>query len=179
MGFEFTAENLSKPWFRLIVGIILVLAGIFCLTNIDMYSGITRESCTEVEVTLYEMRVDISDGRTENQDIRLIFDDYDINLDIHSSCMTDKLMSDMLTLEKGSKMTILHSDKNSSIYELRVNGEVWLDFETAREKIDRNITFVKYAGYVMIPVGVVFIISVAVTAIIKKGKSKAEYTDNE
>lgn len=56
MEFEFNAENFSKPWFRLVVGIILVLAGIFCLTNPDIYSGITRESCTEAEVTLYEMR---------------------------------------------------------------------------------------------------------------------------
>lgn len=171
MEFEFNAENLSKPWFRLVIGIIFVVAGIFCFT--DMYSGITRENCVEAEVTLYEMRVDLTDTKN-SRDIWLIFEDYDDSLNIHPSCVTDEFLSDMLTLKKGAKMKILHSTKNSNIYELWVNDEKWLDFDTANQKINENANLLKYAGYGLVPVGAIFIISVILTPLFQKSRNRSE-----
>ena len=88
--------------------------------------------------------------------------------------MTDELTSTLIGLEKGAKMKILHSNKTSDIYELWANGELLLDFDTAKAKIEENITFLKYFGYVLLPLGAVSFIS----SFIKKGKNKDNCSGN-
>lgn len=167
MEFSLNAETLSKPWFRAVVGIILIVAGFLAVTSQSNYSGITRENCIEAEVTLYEFRVNSADVKF-NRGVWFIFDDYDRSLSLHSSCVSDKLMSDVLKLEKGTEMKVLYSEKNGTIYEMSVNGEQWLDFDTANSEIAGNIAILKYGGYVLLPVGAVL----AASAFIKKGKNK-------
>ena len=171
MEIPINAETMSKPWFRALIGIICIIAGYFCFTMPDQYSGVTRESCTEAEVVLYELRM----GEMRNglpNGMWLIFDDYDLSLDIHSSCVTNELADAMRGLKKGTKMTILHSNSSSNIYELTINGEVLLDFDTANRKINENASLGRYIGYFLMPVGAVLIISVPVMILVKKLRKK-------
>lgn len=172
MEFAFTAENLAKPWFRAIVGIILVIAGIVCVTSTSTHPDITREDCIEAEVTLYDLRADSNRIGNGNRGMWLIFDDYD-SFSIHSSCGTDELVSAMFKLKKGTKMTILHTENNGNIYGIWVNGECLLDFDTAKEKIDNNVSMVIYAGYILLPAGAIL----AVSALFGNKKNKKAVSD--
>lgn len=168
MEFQFNAENLSKPWFRAIIGIIFIIAGFLCFTSDNVYSGVTRESCTEVEAGIYEVRP----GKIENgrhKGFWVILDDYDVSLNIHPSCVTPELTTVMLDIKKGERVKLLYTDKNSNIYELWVKGEKVLDFDTANKKIQENSSLLKYASYVLLPAGALFLIS----SFIKK-KNKAD-----
>ncbi|MBQ8614516.1 MAG: hypothetical protein IJ416_09910 [Ruminiclostridium sp.] len=173
MEISLNAETLSKPWCRALIGIILIAAGIICFTFQNRYSGITRENCTAVETSFSELRTDLATEKSTYR-IWLLFEDYDNSLDIHPSCVTDELTSTLIGLEKGAKMKILHSNKTSDIYELWANGELLLDFDTAKAKIEENITFLKYFGYVLLPLGAVSFIS----SFIKKGKNKDNCSGN-
>lgn len=168
MELTFNVENLSKPWFRALIGIIFIVAGYFCVTSNDV-SGITRESCVEAEATLYELRMDSIKGNSK-RGAWLIFDDYDASLTVHSSCATDELTDALIALKKGDKLKFLHSD--TTIYELWANGKLLLDFDTASKKISENVSLVIYMGYILIPAGVLFILSVPIAALIKKVKKK-------
>lgn len=170
MEIPLNLKTLSNPLARLLLGIVLIIIGTLCFVGQNWYSGITRENCKEVETSLDKvLATRIND--TSSHKIELFFEDYDQSLVVHSSCSSVELMSDLLDLEKGTKMTVIHSNKNSNIYELRVNGEVWLDFDTTKAKIDENIAFLKYVGYVLIPIGAILIISAAVSAVVKKRKA--------
>lgn len=158
MEIPFTAENLAKPWFRAIIGIIFIVVGFIGISSDDMYYNVTRENCIEGEGTLYEMRLDTSSG-IHNTSIWIIFDDYEQSLFIHSRCTTDELIDTMLNLEKGTKLKFLHSRDNSNIYELWVDGKQLLDFDTAKEKIDKNISILITISYIILPVGALFFIS--------------------
>ena len=158
MEFTFNAENLSKPWFRALIGVIFIVAVFFCLTSDGVYSGITRESCIEGEGTIYDLRVDSLNGSAK-RGMWLVFDDYEQSLTIHSSCSSDELVSAMYEIKKdGTRLRFLHSE-GGTIYELWADGKQLLNFETSREKVDENIAIVKYLGYVLLPVGAVFLIS--------------------
>lgn len=165
MELTFNAENLSKPWFRALIGVIFILAGFFCLITQNQHSDITRENCIEAEGHLYELRTS-SNKYGGARGMWLIFEDYDMSLNIHSSCATDELTSKMLSFKKGTKMKFLHGSEDANIYELWVNDELLLDFDTAKKKIDENIAIGTYIGYVLLPAGVIF----AVSAFFKKGK---------
>ncbi len=177
MEIPINAETMSKPWFRALLGIICIIAGYLLFTMPDQYSGVTRESCTEAEVTLYELRFGERRNGVPNG-MWLIFDDYDLSLNIHSSCITNELDDAMRSLKKGAKMKILHSNKSSDIYELTVNGKMLLDFDTANKKINENASLGKYISYFLMPVGAVLLISVPVMILIKKKGSKEIYLDN-
>lgn len=173
MEFSLSAESLSRPWYRALAGVVLIVIGIAFFTLQKPNSDITREDCTEVEASLYDLRVEWSDDGVTNG-IWLIFDDYDKTLDIHSSCVTDELLSDLIDLEKGTRMKFLHSNESSNIYELWVDGEKWLDFDTTKATISGNMAIVKYVSYGLIPVGALLIISVPVMELIKKLKKNEQ-----
>ncbi len=169
MELNFNAENLSKPWFRALVGIIFLLAGIGCHVTQDAYAEVTRESCIEAEASIYEMRLD-SLSNNMDRSIWLIFDDYEQSLTVHASCASDEVIAALRNLEKGEKVKFLHTEKNGYIYELWVNGELLFDFQTARRMIDENVAIGTMIGYILIPVGALFILSVPVIEFIKKVK---------
>ncbi len=178
MEFEFNAKNLAKPWFRALIGVIFVVAGFFCVTSDDVFSSVTRESCIEGEGTIYDMRVDSSRVNTA-RGIWLVFNDYEQSLTIHSSCSSDELVSAMYEIKnQGTRLKFLHSEDSGTIYELWADGKQLLDFETSREKVGGNVALVRYAGYVLLPAGALFIISVPVVELIKKRKNKSDDLNN-
>lgn len=152
-------KSMANPVHRLIVGILFAVLGILCVTGQDMYSGITRESCTQVTAVFKDCKYRSTQSDHISNNIYLIFEDYD-DLDIHSSCAGDELIQKLFDLEKGAVMEMLITDKN--IYELKVNGETWLDFNTAKASMEGNLRALKYVGYVFIPFGALC----AVTAVI-------------
>ena len=159
MEIPLTAENLSKPWFRAVIGIILVIAGFFFTDADGVYKDVTRESCVEGEGTLYDLRVDSLKGNTI-RGMWLIFDDYEQSLTIHASCSSDELISTMYKLKKDkTKLSFVHATDNGCIYELWANGEKLLDFETSKEKINNNVSLIKYVGYAFIPLGAVLFLT--------------------
>ena len=171
MEFSLDSNTLSKPWFRLVIGILLIVLGIVCSMADKWYSGVTRENCTQSDVVLQDVRVELDEDTAEPK-VWLIFENYPQTFNIHPSCVSSELTSELLALKNGTTMTIVHSDKNASIYELSVNGKVLLDFDTAKQNIDKNITYVKYAGYAFVPVGAIFIITFIVSAVKKARRNE-------
>lgn len=64
-------------------------------------------------------------------------------------------------------MKLLVNEKTNEIYELEVSDELWLDFDTAKQKIDKNLTIVKYVGFVFLPIGAICVIT-AIIGLLKK-----------
>ncbi len=159
MEIPLTVENLSKPWFRAIIGVVIIIAGIFFTNATDIYSDVTRESCIEGEGTIYDLRVDSMQGNGK-RGMWIIFDDYEQSLNIHASCSSDELVTIMYKLEKEkTRLKFLHGAENGNIYELWADGKQLLDFETSKKKINNNVSMIVYVGYAFIPIGALLFIS--------------------
>lgn len=159
MEIPLTIENLAKPWFRAVIGVLLIVAGFFFSNSGDVYDDITRENCVAGDGTIYDLRVDSMNG-TQKRGMWIIFDDHDRSLVIHASCSSDELVSTMYKLEKEkTRLKFLYGEENGTIYELWADGKQLLDFETSKEKIDNNVVLIDYIGYVFIPLGALLVIS--------------------
>jgi len=167
MEFSLDLKSIAEPKKRLVLGLLFLVLGAVCVFGQDWYSGVTRESCKYVEAVFEECKFHTLDEGKNNHDIYLVFEDYGSNLDIHSSCADDQLTQRLFDLPSGTKMNLLVNEKTNEIYELEVEGDIWLDFDTAKEKIDKNVMIVKYAGFVALPIGAICFIT-AVFALVWK-----------
>ena len=167
MVLSFDAKSIADPKKRLVMGILFLILGVVSIFGQDWYSGVTRESCTQVEAVFKDCKYYSHDGGINTNNIYLTFEDYASNLDIHPSCADDRLTQRLYDLPSGTKMKLLINENTNNIYELEVAGDIWLDFDTAKEKIDKNVTIVKYVGFVLFPLGIICLIT-AVIALLWK-----------
>ena len=168
MEFSLDLKSFAEPKKRLVIGILLFALGAVCILGQDWYAGVTKESCKQVEAVFKDCKYhSVEEGRDVN-DIYLVFEDYGTNLDVHPSCADERLTQRLFDLQPGAKMKLLANEKTGEIYELEVEGDIWLDFDTAKEKIDNNVMIVKYAGFAALSIGGIFFIT-ALIALIRKG----------
>jgi len=71
-------------------------------------------------------------------------------------------------------MKLLVHEKTGIIYELKVDGETWLDFDDARNSIEKNNNIITIVGYIMLGLGAVFTISAIIPLIFRKKTSNCE-----
>lgn len=162
MGLSFDLKSLADPKKRLVIGILFLVLGAVSILGQDWYSGVTRENCIQVEAVFEDCKYHSIEEGIDVNNIYLVFEDYGSNLDIHSSCADDRLTQKLFDLKSGTKMKLLVNEKTNEIYELEVEGELWLDFGTAKEKIDKNVTIVKYVGFVALPIGAICFITAVI-----------------
>lgn len=159
MGFSFGLRDLVDPKKRFFMGLLLLALGLFCHIGKDWYQGVERSTCTEVEATFDDCKYRSTDGGIDSNSIYLTFDDYSRDVDIHSSCADDKLTQRLMDLKSGAKMKFLVYEKTNLAYEIKVNGETWLDFDEARSEIKKNNNVITIVGYVMLGIGAIFAVS--------------------
>lgn len=167
MEISLDLKSFADPKKRLVLGILLLALGAVCILGQDWYSGVTRENCIQVEAVFEDCKYHSIDDGADVNDIYLVFEDYGSNLDIHSSCADDRLTQRLFDLQSGTKMKLLVNETTNEIYELEVDGELWLDFDRAKEKIDKNVTIVKYVGFAFLPIGAVCLITGVIALIWK------------
>ena len=169
MSFSFGLRDLADPMKRLVMGILLLALGVFCQIGKDWYQGVDRSTCTEVEATFDDCKYRSIDGAVDANSIYLTFEDYSRDVDIHSSCADDELTQRLMELKSGTKMKLLVHEKTNLAYELKVNGEIWLDFDDARVSIEKNNNIITIVGYIMLGLGVIFAISAIIPMFFVKG----------
>ncbi|MBE5944323.1 MAG: hypothetical protein E7258_05330 [Lachnospiraceae bacterium] len=175
MSFSFGLRDLAAPKKRMIMGVLLIALGLFCMIGKNWYQGMERTDCVEVEATFDECKYrSDADGGIDVNSIYLTFDDYGSDLDIHSSCTKGKLTERVMNLKSGTKMKLLVHEKTGIIYELKVDGETWLDFDDARNSIEKNNNIITIVGYIMLGLGAVFTISAIIPLIFRKKTSNCE-----
>lgn len=174
MSFSFGLKDLVDPMKRLVMGILLLALGIFCQIGKDWYQGVERSTCTEVEATFDDCKYRSVDGAVDANSIYLTFEDYSRDVDIHSSCADDELTQRLMELKSGTKMKLLVHEKNNLAYEIKVNGETWLDFDEARSEIKKNNNVITIVGYVMLGIGAVFAVSGFVPMFFGKRRERDE-----
>lgn len=175
MSFSFGLRDLADPKKRLIMGVMFIALGVFCVIGKGWYNGIERTDCVMVDVTFDDCKYrSDGDGGIDVHNVYLTFDDYSSDLDIHSSCANDKLIEKLMNLKSGTNMKLLINDKTKTVYEIKVGGEIWLDFEDAKEAIEKNINIIQIVAYVLLVVGVVLIISATIPLIFRKKTSNCE-----
>lgn len=167
MEFSFDFKSLKSPKRRLLLGILLLVVGIICVSRHTWNFQVTRENCALIEATYKECKFHSLDSATDANSIYLTFTDYVSNLDIHSSCADDRLTQALMDLESGTKMRLLANEANHFIYELEVGGDTWLSFEEAITKIEKNMTIVMYAGYALLAMGSVLFLT-AIYSLVKE-----------
>lgn len=172
---EISLKNLADPKKRLLIGILVIVIGAVCLCGQGLYSGVTRESCVAVEATYDSFRYPASSkDKTTTRQPYLSFSDYDSELSIHPSCVTYEMEKDLQDLPSGTKMKFLIDEETRTIYELEVAGKMWLDFDTAREKINTNMKIIDYIGYAALPLGVICFVSGLIGIALKKRKTSPD-----
>jgi len=159
MSFSFGLRDLADPMKRLVMGALLLALGIFCQIGKDWYQGVDRSTCTEVEATFDDCKYRSVDGAVDANSIYLTFEDYSRDVDVHSSCADDELTQRLMELKSGTKMKLLVHEKTNLVYEIKVNGETWLDFDEARNEIKKNNNVITIVGYVMLGIGAIFAVS--------------------
>ncbi len=170
MSFSFGLRDLLDPMKRLIMGVLLIALGIFCMIGRNWYQGMERSDCAVVEATFDDCKYrSDGDGGIDVNSVYLTFDDYSSDLDIHTSCADNELIERLMDLKSGAKMKLLVHEKTGIIYELKVNGETWLDFDDARSSIEKNNNIITIVGYIMLGLGVVFAISAIIPMFFVKG----------
>ena len=175
MSFSFGLRDLADPKKRMIMGVLLIALGLFCMIGKNWYQGMERTDCVEVEATFDECKYrSDADGGIDVNSIYLTFDDYGSDLDIHSSCTKGKLTERLMNLKSGTKMKLLVHEKTGIIYELKVDGETWLDFDDARNSIEKNNNIITIVGYIMLGLGAVFTISAIIPFVFRKKTSNCE-----
>ena len=167
MEFSLDFKSFAEPKKRLVIGILFVVLGAVCIFGQGWYSGVTRENCIQVEAIFEDCKYHSIDDGIDNNNIFLVFEDYGSDLDIHPSYADDRLTQRLFDLPSGTKMKLLVNEKTNEIYELEVSDELWLDFDTAKQKIDKNLTIVKYVGFVFLPIGAICVIT-AIIGLLKK-----------
>lgn len=174
MSFSFGLRDLADPMKRLVMGALLLALGIFCQIGKDWYQGVDRSTCTEVEATFDDCKYRSTDGGIDSNSIYLTFDDYSRDVDIHSSCADNKLTQRLMDLKSGAKMKLLVHEKTNLAYEIKVNGETWLDFDEARSEIKKNNNVITIVGYVMLGIGAIFAVSGIVPMFFGKRRERDE-----
>lgn len=172
MEFSFDLQSLKDPKKMLFLGALLLVIGAFCFVGPKWNDGVTRENCITLEVTFDDCKYRSGDKGLDSNSIYLTFRDYSDNLDIHSSCANDKLTEDLMELRSGTKMKIVTNEQTRYIYELSVNGETWLGFDEAIEKISNNMAFGRNIGYVTMAAGAVFCMAGFVSLLFGRIKGK-------
>lgn len=174
MEFSFDFNSLREPKKRLLLSILLLAIGAFCMVGLDWNDGVTRDNCVTLEVTFDDCKYHSIDDAIDSNSIYLTFQDYSTNLDIHASCANDRLTQDLMELRSGTKMKLVVNEDTRHIYELSVDGETWLAFDDAIKKISNNMVFGKYIGYAAMAAGALCLLTVIVSSVCNVFKRKEE-----
>lgn len=160
MGFSIDLSSILEPKKRLLMGILFIVFGVIAVWGKDGNSGVTREDCIRVEAVFKDCRYYASGGDgIDTNDIYLVFEDYNSNLYLHSSCANDRLTQRLFDLKAGAKMRLLVNERTNTVYELEVEGDTWLDFDTAKEKIENNLNILGHVGKVLFVAGIICFIT--------------------
>lgn len=171
MNFSIGVRDLANPWKRLIFGLLLIALGSFCVIGKNWYVGVDRADCISVEAIFDDCKYRSVDGGIDTNSIYLTFDDYGSNLDIHPSCASNILTDKLMHLKSGTKMNLMVYEKTLTVYEIKVNNEIWLDFDDACKKIENNYSIIGYVAYVFLAAGVLLVITFFVTLFLGKKES--------
>ena len=166
MTLSLDLKSMLNPVHRLVVGVIFIILGILSVTGLEWYTGTTREQCLPVTAEFKSCKFHSTQTDYRSDSIYLTFTDHD-DRDIHSSCLTAELEQKLFDLKAGTKITMLVNENTNTIYELKANGETLLDFDTAKKTIDKNVTIVKYLGYVFLPFGGLCAVSAVIQFIVR------------
>lgn len=144
------------------LGVLLIVLASFCIIGKNWYMNVDRADCISVEAIFDDCKYHSGNDGIDINSIYLTFDDYGPNLDIHPSCVSNILTDKLMHLKSGTKMNLKVYEKTLTAYEIKVNGETWLDFDDACKKIENNYRIISYAAYVFLAAGVIFVITFVV-----------------
>ena len=162
MYFSFDFKDLANPKKRLLLGILLIVLGVFCMMAKGWYIDVAREDCTSVEAIFDDCKYRSGNHGIEVNSIYLTFD-YSSDLDIHPSCASNELTEKLMNLKSGTKMELIVYEKTLTVYEIKVADKIWLAFDDACKKIENNYSIIRYVAYGFLAVGVVFVITFIVS----------------
>lgn len=171
MNFSIGIRDLANPWKRLMLGVLLIVLASFCIIGKNWYMNVDRADCISVEAIFDDCKYHSGNDGIDINSIYLTFDDYGPNLDIHPSCVSNILTDKLMHLKSGTKMNLKVYEKTLTAYEIKVNGETWLDFDDACKKIENNYRIISYAAYVFLAAGVIFVITFVVGLFLGKKES--------
>ncbi len=170
MSFSIGLRDLVNPWKRLAVGVLLIVFAIFCIVGKKWYIDVDKEDCVSITATFHDWKYHSgSDGMDVNR-INLRFDDYASDVEIHSSCLSKELSDCVTNLKSGTKMELMVYEKTLTAYEIKVDGTSWLAFDDACKMIENNYKIISYVAYVLLPVGIILVISCIVSLFLLKKK---------
>ncbi len=172
MEFSLDKQTIADPVKRFFFGLLMVVLCIVFTHVLDFDSGVSRENCLQVEATLDKCKSRSSQTTQGGFTYYLTFEDHDNDYIIHSSCAKGHLIEDLFDLHSGAAIRLLVNESTATIYELEVNDEIWLEFDDAKQQIEKNLQIGRYIIYVCFAVGAVCIISSGVSFILKKCKKK-------
>ena len=178
MSFSFGLRDLVDPRKRLIMAVLLMALGLFCWIGKDWYQGVDRSDCLVVEATFDDCKYRSIDGAIDSNSIYLTFKDYSHNIDLRSSCADDNLTQRLMELKSGTKMKLLVYEKTNLAYEIKVNGDTWLDFNDARDYIRKNNDLITIVGCIMLGIGAILVVSSIVSLAIGR-HNETEYNLGE
>ena len=172
MEFSLNKQTIADPVKRFFFGLLMVVLCIVFMYGFGFYSDVTRENCLQVEATLDKCKSRSSQTSQDGFTYYLTFKDHDIDYSIHQSCDKGHLIEDLLKLPSGTEIRLLANEPTGTIYELEVNGEIWLAFDDAKAQIGNNMQLARYIIYVCFAVGAICILSSGVSLILKKCRRK-------
>ncbi len=175
MSFSFRLRDLADSKKRFVMGVLLIALGLFCMIGKDWYQRVERTDCTVVEATFDDCKYRSNHDGIDVKSVYLTFVDYSSDFDIHTSCAEKEFIQRLMNLKSGTKMKLLAHEKTGIIYELKVNGETWLDFDDARSSIEKNNNTITIVGYIMLGLGAIFAISAIIPCALRKNIKDDRY----
>lgn len=174
MEFSLDKQTIADPKKRFLFGVLMVVICIGCYFVANSFFGVTRESCLQVDATFDQCKSRSSQTSQGSITYYLTFEDHDNEYTIHPSCEEGHLIEDLLDLRSGAAVRLLIDESSQTIYELEVNGKLWLAFDDAKKQIEANIQLGLYIIYVCFAVGAVCIISSIISFLFFKKKKQQE-----
>ncbi len=174
MEFSLDKQTFADPKKRLLIGVLMIIICIVFFKIGVLQMGVSREECLQVEATLDECKSRSSQTDQGGFTYYLTFEDHDREYTIHSSCDRGDLIDKLLALRSGAEIGLLVDEPTGIIYELEVNGELWLSFDDAKKQIEQNMKIGSYIVYVCMAVGAVCIISAGVSFVMGRKKGDTE-----
>ncbi len=174
MEFTLDKQTITDPKKRFFFGVVAVIVGIVFIFVSDFYSGVSRENCLQVEATFDQCKSRSSQSSQGGFTYYLTFEDHDNDYTIHPSCHRGHLIEDLLKLRSGASARLLIDENSGIIYELEVDGKIWLSFDDAKKQIDNNMQMAHYIAYAFFAMGAVCIISSGISFIFFRKKKSQE-----
>ena len=144
---EINKDTLRSPVNRILLCILAVVLAVLSFGGNHSDGAMKREDMNRVTAVFRKCGRYGSSGVNTNN-IYLVFESGE-RLYIHSNCATDELTQRLFELEPGTRVEMLVDKSAGNITELRVNGEIWLAFETVQRTMNRLDRVFDWVGVVL------------------------------